>query len=201
MKTVIRWLILFLILMVGAFLGAGLSRALSVKGLESSEVAGWVQAIGATIGIGIAIWVPHQQRLEAVREGRIRTFHHAMAIVNDLRSRVTYLKKIYAEGGRPLAALTITGATFIRRYETLFDRDLYAHLPGPIVDKILELSGSFNGIETSIAVTAFQLENKLSTVLGPLPPRPAGEDPFEELYQHLDELWTALEAEANATRE
>jgi hypothetical protein len=47
------------------FFIAGLVAALRSKGLDSSEAAGWVQAIGATLGIGIAIWVPLKQKADA----------------------------------------------------------------------------------------------------------------------------------------
>lgn len=47
------------------FFSAGLVAALRYKGLDSSEAAGWVQAIGATLGIGIAIWVPLKQKADA----------------------------------------------------------------------------------------------------------------------------------------
>lgn len=199
MKTFIRWLILFSIMMVGAFLGAGLSRALMVKGLESSEVAGWVQAIGATIGIGIAIWVPHQQQRNALREGRIRSFHHALAVVNDLRSRVAYTKSTMRNGGRPLVALTSNIEMLKLRYEALYDRDLYAHLPGPTINQITEMSGSFAGIEMAAALTAARLGNKPEQIIpawvGPTP----DPDPIEQLFQDLDRLFTSLETEAKAT--
>lgn len=186
--------------LICTFLAAGLTRALVVKGLGSAELAAWVQAIGATVAIGIAIWVPYQQKLQAVLEGKVRSFHHAMAIVNDLRGRVTYLHQIYAEGNRPLAALTTTSATLLRRYETLYDRDLYAFMPGPIVDRITAMSGSFNGIEASVALRSSQLDNKPHAMLLPHA-WPEGVSPFEQLYQNLDDLFTHLEAEANALRE
>jgi uncharacterized membrane protein YczE len=36
-------------------------------GLNASDWSGWVQAAGATIGIGIAIWVPYKQKIEATK--------------------------------------------------------------------------------------------------------------------------------------
>jgi hypothetical protein len=51
---------------VGAFLLAGLVAALREKGLGSGETAGWIQAIGATLGLAIAIWVPVKQKYDAV---------------------------------------------------------------------------------------------------------------------------------------
>jgi len=183
-----------------AFFSAGFTSALLSSGLGSSDVAGWVQAIGATAGIGIAIWVPYRQRIEQVRDEKIRSYYHALAVVNDLISRVAYLGKIYSEGNRPLAALTATQATVSRRYESLFDRELYTHLPGPIVDKITGMSGSFNGIEAAVAAKASILDNKPHVVLPAHPDWFTGTDPFQDLCQDLDNLFTALEAEANAAR-
>lgn len=44
---------------------AGLIGATIDKGLHSSDVAGWVQAIGATLGLAIAVWLPFKQKQEA----------------------------------------------------------------------------------------------------------------------------------------
>jgi hypothetical protein len=200
MKTFIKWTITSLIMMVGAFLGAGLSRALMVKGLESSEVAGWVQAIGATIGLGIAIYVPYQQRLSAVRDEKVRSFHHTMAVVNDLRYRVTGLQDALVKGGHPLAFLTCNAAMLVRRYETLYDRDLYTHLPGPIVDQITDMSGSFTGIEATVAVIAARLNNAPEQIVLARPQTSVPSEPLEELFELLDSLFTALEAEAEHLR-
>jgi hypothetical protein len=195
-----QWCIGAAACLVTAFFSAGFTCALLKNGFGSSEVAGWVQAIGATIGIGIAIWVPLQQRVETVREGKLRSFHHTMAIVNDLRGQVTYLKAIYEEGDRPLAALTTTTSTLLRRFEALYDRDLYAYLPGPIVDRITGMSGSFNGIEASVAFKASELQNDLHATLSPHGSWAHGSDPFESLYNDLDNLFTALKDEADLIR-
>jgi len=195
-----QWLIAIAAGLAFTFFSAGFTAALLKSGFGSSEVAGWVQAIGATIGIGIAVWVPYQQRENAVRDEKVRSFHHALAVVDDLRGRVTGLQKTFAEGGRPLAFLTSNCAKFLQRYESLYDRELYTYLPGPIVNQITDMSGSFAGIETIVAATAARFENKPNHILPPrtLAPPPGAADPFEALFQKLDDLYTSLEGEAQA---
>ena len=44
---------------------AGLIGATIDQGLHSSDVASWVQAIGATLGLAIAVWLPFKQKQDA----------------------------------------------------------------------------------------------------------------------------------------
>jgi len=171
-----------------------------VSGLGSSDVAGWVQAIGATAGIAIAIWVPYQQRREQVRDEKGRSFNHTLAVVNDLRGRVTFIKNFMTEGGRPLAALTATSTLFFKRYEALYDRDIYTYLPAHIVDRITDMSGSFTGIETAVGYVASKLDNKPHAMLPASDVWDQSGNPFDSLYLELDELFTLLDAEVRKAR-
>lgn len=186
--------------MICAFFSAGFTSAVLSKGFGSSDAAAWVQAIGVTAGIGIAIWVPAQQRRVQVRDEKIRAFHHGLALVNDLRARVTYVKDMLTKGGRPLAALNATASTLFKRYDSLYDRELYTHLPGPIINRIVEMSGSITGVETVVTYVSSAMGNKPSAMMPSSDAWASDGDPLEKLYQDLDELFTDLEVEANKAR-
>lgn len=73
------------------FLAFGLIRALQVKGIQSSEAAGWVQAIGAiaaiAVAFGIGIHQSTQQKLTAIDlldETRRRKLATVKAVIDDL---------------------------------------------------------------------------------------------------------------------
>lgn len=195
-----QWGIAIAACLICAFFSAGFTSAVLSKGFGSSDAAAWVQAIGVTAGIGIAIWAPAQQRRAQVRDEKIRAYHHALALVNDLRSRITYVRNMLTEGGRPLAALNTTASTLFKRYESLYDRELYTHLPGPIVDRIVGMAGSVTGVETAVTYVSSVLKNEPSAMLPASDAWVTDGDPFEKLYQDFDELFTALEAEANKAR-
>jgi hypothetical protein len=50
------------------FLSWGLTTSLIIKGIGSAESAAWVQAVGATLGLAIAIWLPYEQKQNAAKE-------------------------------------------------------------------------------------------------------------------------------------
>lgn len=54
--------------LVCCFFSAGLTTSIIQKGLGSSDAAGWIQAIGATLGLGIAIWIPYDQKNQATKD-------------------------------------------------------------------------------------------------------------------------------------
>lgn len=162
----------------------------------------WASGLGAFAAAYAALHIAEQQSEQNVRLhnanvrlDKVASLHHMMAIVNDLRGRVTYMERMHAEGGRPLAALTNCAAGLVRRYEVLYDRELYAAIPGNVVDQITNLSGSIGGIETAVSILATSLENKLDRKIpaGQFPP--GRENPFVSLANELDSLFDALEAE------
>lgn len=75
-----------------AFFSAGLTRALLEKGLGSSDFAGWVQALGATIGIGIAIWVPYKQHKDAQTAELDRQRENAMRVCAALKDELLLMR-------------------------------------------------------------------------------------------------------------
>lgn len=90
MKTItkLRLLLVTLSSALTIFFIAGITLAWREKGLGSADVAGWVQAIGATFGIAIAIYLPWQQRQDSAREAEQRqrdsAFRVALAFRDEL---------------------------------------------------------------------------------------------------------------------
>lgn len=155
----------------------------------------WLSGIGALAAAYAALYIAGQNRQDNQIRDKIRTLHHTMAIVNDLRARVTNLKRVLEKGGQPLAALTCNGAALIRRYEVLYDRELYTVLPGHIVDRITNMSGSFCGIEITVTVLSSLLENKADKQLPSEFPGQNNLTHFEQLFRELDDLFNALDSE------
>ena len=80
------------------------------------------------------------------RQDLVRVTHHLLAITQDLRARVGYVKDMLSGGSRPAFALSQVAITIERRYETLLERDAYQFLPGKCVDIIIRISGGIFGI-------------------------------------------------------
>jgi hypothetical protein len=73
------------------FLSAGLITALAEKGLGSGETAGWVQAIGATLGLAIAIWIPAKQKSDAIESEQAQRNEAALRVCLALRDELLIL--------------------------------------------------------------------------------------------------------------
>lgn len=161
-----------------------------------SMLGSWVSGIGALSAAVVALYVVTVQIRDAKVQDAVRCIHHAMATTNDLRARLHSLKTTVVEGGRPLAALTRNVESMLRRYEALYDRDLYRHLPGPVIDRITSMSGSFAGIEMLAVAISSGLNNQQHAVLvvnHPVDPKVV--DSFSLLQNDLDELFSALQVE------
>jgi hypothetical protein len=159
-------------------------------------IGAWISGIGALAAAYVALKISDRQRQDIMNDEEVRSLHHMLATVNDLRGRVTYLRAVFVQGGYPLAALTNNNAAVMRRYETLWDRELYTYLPGPIIDQITNLSGSFSGIDTIVSIMSSQLGNNPQKTLPP-PTRGTPRDgtPFDKLWEELDNLFTVIEQE------
>ena len=160
-----------------------------------SVFGNWFSGLGAFGAIAAALYIGHVQTHENKLQDAVRCLHHAMAVTDDLRARVCYLRKIVTEGKRPLIAITVSATAISRRYEALFERDLYRHIPGPIVNMITAMAGSFFGIEMLGAGVAAAMDNPLDIEV---PAAPLNEEPATSLKKLEDELlslWEALEYE------
>lgn len=136
-----------------------------------SMIGGWISGIGALIAVVVALKISDYQIRHAHQQDAIRCIHHSLAIINDLRGRVHSVAMTLGEGNRPLLALTRNAEAIERRYEMLYDRDLYRHMPGPLVDKITGMSGSFFGLFALVEALALTLNIKPDQ---PIPP-PSGD--------------------------
>jgi len=126
----------------------------------------------------------------------VRCIHHSMALVNDLRSRVRYMKLALVEGNRPLGALTQNAETIEKRYEALYDRELYRFLPGDVSDAIGAMSGSMFGLSALVAGIASAFDNKAHQMLPPdeSDSRAAIVQGCESLEDQLDGLFSRFQA-------
>ncbi len=105
----------------------------------------WASGIGTLAAVAVALHIATQQSRDARLQSSLRCAHFAMVLVDDLISRVKYQKLMLEEGGRPLASMHINAEAMERRYEGLFQHDLYVFLPGPILDLLKKLAvGFFN---------------------------------------------------------
>jgi hypothetical protein len=129
-------------------------------------------------------------REEDRRQEIVRTTHNLIAIANDLKARVGFVKTILAEGRIPLIALVQVAKTIEERYETLLHRDAYKYLPGACVDIITRMSGDIFGIgvlaEGLRLTTTEKPESALTPITanedGSLPPR------LDELMSEIQQL-------------
>lgn len=161
-----------------------------------STLGSWLSGIGTLGAVVIALYVPVMQIRNAKVQDSVRCIHHAMAIAIDLRSRVSYQQMMLVEGGRPLAALTLNVDTMSRRYETFYDRDLYKHIPGTVINRITEMSASFLGIEALTIAIASMLKNDLHARLPCMPTECIDQaKAFESLLKDLNELLKELQLE------
>jgi hypothetical protein len=140
------------------------------------------------------------------RQEIVRTTHHLIAITQDLRARVGYVKTMLSEGGRPTLALSQIVTTIEDRYETLLERDAYKLLPGKCVDIITGISGDIFGIGLIAGgIKHMATENPAITLLA-MPsaeikgPEIRLEALMAELQELLDELFK-LRASIDAERQ
>lgn len=80
------------------------------------------------------------------RQEIVRTTHHLIAVVKDLKLRVGYVKSSLLDGGRPNFAIVEMAKTIESRYESLLNREVYKVLPGGCIDIISRISGGVYGI-------------------------------------------------------
>lgn len=100
----------------------------------------------------------------------IRTTHHLIAIAKDMHQRVGYLRKIFAEGGRPAIAMVQVAQSIEARYELLLERDSYTYLPGNCVDLITKMSGDVYGIGVIAAGINETLKGPAAALVSVPPP-------------------------------
>lgn len=130
-----------------------------------SMVGTWVSGLGALAAVFAALRIASRQAAEQRIQTTIKCVHHSMAVVNDLRSRVRYQRMVLSRGGVPLAALTTNASGIEKRYEALYDREIYQYLCGSLVDRITTLAGSVFGLYALSIAVAAKLENQPHTTI------------------------------------
>lgn len=116
-----------------------------------SMVGAWVSGLGALVAVVTALKIANHQTEHEQKQDAVRCIHHALAIINDLRCRVGNMRLMLTEGNRPILSLTKGLEAIEKRYEALYDRDIYRHAPGEIVDEIADMSGSFFGLSVLVS--------------------------------------------------
>jgi hypothetical protein len=130
---------------------------------SSFGLAAWVQAVGSIAAIIGSFAVAEKSHRDAIERDRqtavenefnrrrqniVRITHHLIATINDMRSRVHYVETTLTRSDRPLAAVIANVKVLQTRYESLFDREAFEYLPGPAIDLLSNMSGSFFGMLT-----------------------------------------------------
>lgn len=87
-------------------------------------------------------------REEGRRAEIVQVIHHLIVITKDLKQRVRYAKKSLSDGDRPIFTLIEIARSIEKRYETLYEKDVYKFLPGDCVDIVINISGSIYGLVT-----------------------------------------------------
>lgn len=93
MSKFIRFFIALSIISIIAFLSYGLAMTLRCKGIGSSDTAGWVQAIGATVALGLAVWVPYKQKLDAAHEAERQRKDNERRVCLAFRDELSLLRQ------------------------------------------------------------------------------------------------------------
>ncbi|MBW3512901.1 hypothetical protein [Janthinobacterium sp. NKUCC06_STL] len=65
------------------------------EGLKQSEWAVWVQSIGATVGLGIAIYIPYRQRKDAIQLEETRQANEAQRVQMSIKDELQALQKTF----------------------------------------------------------------------------------------------------------
>lgn len=157
-------------------------------------LGGWVSGIGALVAVIAALKIADRQANHEHAHDAVRCTHHALAIINDLQGRLRALKIMLTDGGRPVLALSKNAASIERRYESLYDRDIYRHAPGELVKIITDLSGTFFGMSVLVDATASAVAQNGIAMLPPASDdkKASLEETFSLIEDRLDALFSGF---------
>lgn len=158
-------------------------------------IGGWVAGIGAIFAAIVALKIAENQIRHEHHQGAIRCIHHSLVIINDLRGRLCSVKKMLLDGDRPLIALKKNSEAIEKRYEALYDHEIYRYIPGHVADLITEMSGSFFGLAVLVEQIASRQNNPEIPPLA-LPTENTRNqviESIEKLDDELDYLFTQFE--------
>lgn len=118
-----------------ALLCLGLASAALSRGLGSSDVASWVQAIGATLGLGIAIWIPYKEKIDAARNAELSRRETIIRVCKALQDELM----IEAEGlDSPLFTQMTRGSGEIFNVEVVESTSLFP-VYGSLVSRLVDI--------------------------------------------------------------
>ncbi len=133
----------------------------------------------------------HLFRLNDRRLEQVRVNHYLTVILRDLRDTLGYTKKQLVEGG-PMIVLESIADAVERRYESLFTKDVYDHLPGKAIDLISGMSGTIFGMRTLIAAGVAALPVKDRALVN-VPAMSDNAAPIVGLSKAIDDVKQILE--------
>lgn len=105
------------------------------------------------------------------------------AITKDLEDKVIFFTKMIADGGHFLTSVIYITDSIEKRYESLYDKELYKYISIEMVNTINDMSGSIYGLVSSTALAKDILKNS------PTSPLPAIKQPeTEDLCKDIAKL-------------
>lgn len=156
-----------------------------------------VPLLAALVAVRVAnrlISNSHILREDDRRQELMRTTHHLIATIQDLRAKVSYAMDMLREGGRPQFAFVQIAKSIEERYESLLQRDGFRFIPGPCVDIIVRISSGIFGIGILAEHIKLQYSKNHELAITPIlsntnnSPLP----PFDALISDLDQLLNQL---------
>ena len=137
----------------------------------------------------------------------VRVTHRLVAVINDLRDKVTFLGKLISEGNKPLTSLRQSIDDIKEGFNSLSDKETYEFLKGDTVDLIASMSGKVFGLVT-ISDTVYNMYGSTGIQLLPAlipsessPPTQALLDDLDALDKQIRELRESIELPADLIKQ
>lgn len=211
LQNEIRYLEYFAIFLLG-FLSVNLIQSLYENGVEKS-ISGF-EVLGVLVSVLLISKVATRQMAhedithENTRNMSIvRVTHRLIAVIYDLKDKVTFLGKLISEGNKPLTSLRQSIDDIKEGYSSLSDKETYEFLKGETVDLIASMSGKVFGLVT-ISDTFYNVYVSTGIQLLPtlspseyIPPTQALLDDLDALDKQIRELRESIELPADLIKQ
>ncbi|HND37267.1 MAG TPA: hypothetical protein PKZ49_11685 [Nitrosomonas sp.] len=140
--------------------------------------------------------IVYYKKIDEIKHAReiIGVTHHSYAILNDLRGRVQHMVSAFTNGNVPLLSIKLNAETIQKRYESLYDRDIYRYLPGDVVNDIGSLSGPIFALVFTSEYFVSTFEKKGLSMLLTLAAKEISEEREQEFSKTLSQLDADLKA-------
>ena len=191
LQNEIRYLEYFAIFLLGC-LTINLIKSLYENGVKNSisgfEVLGILVSVLLISKVATRQIVHQDVSYENTRNMNIvRVTHRLIAVINDLKDKVTYLAKLISEGDRPVTTLMLTAEDIKNGYKALSDKEIYEFLRGETIDLIASMSGHVFGLITSADVI-HNLYKSTGNFMLPVLNQSGNPAPTQALLDDLDTL-------------